>query len=85
MSEMNKKTAAWEMRLRETVARVEDDLRKLVTYVNDEVVPDVRRNGSVALRGAAEELQRLARHMEDLNGAGRTAPSAPPSPPDKEP
>ena len=44
---------------------IEQDLRKLVTYVNDEVVPEVRRNGSSALRAAATELQRLAQRMED--------------------
>ena len=66
----------WETRLREAAGHVEDDLRRLVTYVNDEVMPDVRRNGSVALRSAANELQRLAQRMEESN---RTAP--PPTPP----
>jgi hypothetical protein len=40
------------------------------------VVPDVRRNGSDALRSAAAELQKLARKMDDH--AGRTPPPPPP-------
>ena len=33
----------WQDRIHETAARVEDELRSLATYINDEVVPDVRR------------------------------------------
>ena len=61
----------WETRLREAASQistqVEDDLRSLVTYVNDQVVPDVRRNGSVALRAAAAEFTRLAQRVDDAN------------------
>lgn len=70
----------WEQRLHEAGSRVEDDLRRIINYINDEVVPDVRRNGSEALRSAAAELQRLARKMDDH--AGRTPP--PPPPPAKD-
>ncbi len=70
----------WDARLRDAAThvttQVEDDLRRLVTYVNDEVVPDVRRNGSSALRAAAQEFQRLAQRMDESNrpappGAGK--------------
>ncbi len=67
-----------EQRLREAASHVEDDVKRLIAYINDEVVPDVRRNGSVALRYAAAEIDRLARRMEDAN---RT----PPPPPKPEP
>jgi hypothetical protein len=40
----------WEQRLHEAGTRVEEDLRRFVTYLNDEIVPDVRHNGSEALR-----------------------------------
>lgn len=66
---------SWEQRLHETGNRIEDDLRKVLNYINDEVVPDVRRNGSDALRAAAAELQRLAQKMDDR--AGRTPPPPP--------
>lgn len=64
----------WESRLREAGAQVEDELRRVVTYLNDEVVPDVRRNGSAALRAAATELARLAERMERGGGGGAAVP-----------
>lgn len=68
---------AWEQRLHGAGARVEDDLRRLIDYINDEIVPDVRKNGTEALRAAAEELHRLAQRIDER--AGRRPPS-PPSP-----
>jgi len=62
----------WEQRLHEAGTRVEEDLRRFVAYFNDEIVPDVRRNGSAALRSAAEELNRLAQKMDDT--ARKTPP-----------
>jgi hypothetical protein len=58
----------WEQKLHDAGARVEEDLRRVLTYINDEVVPDVRRNGSAALRAAAAELQKLAQRMDDEAG-----------------
>lgn len=55
----------WEQILQDAGSRAEDDLRKVIQYINDEVVPDVRRNGSHALRLAAAELQKLAQRMDD--------------------
>ena len=59
----------WEQIARDAASRVEDDLRRVVTYINDEVVPDIRRNSSHALRAAAGELQKLAQHMDDRRAA----------------
>ncbi len=73
----------WEDHLKEAGDRLEEDLRRVVRYINDEVVPDVRRNGSEALRAAAEELQRLARRMDDKRAAGPVPP--PPSGSDGQP
>ena len=64
-------------RLNETAARVEEELRSLAKYINDEVVPDVRRYSSDALRTAAIELHKLAQKMDD----GRTTQPPPPPPP----
>ena len=64
----------WETKLREGAARVEEDLKRWVAYVNDEVVPDVRRNGSAALRSAAGELSRLAERIEEANRRGPAPP-----------
>jgi len=67
----------WQDRLQDTAARVEDELRSLATYINDEVVPDVRRYSSEALRKAAIELHKMAQKMDDE----RTTYTPPPPPP----
>jgi hypothetical protein len=71
---------SWEQQLRDGVARAEEELRRVLTYINDEVVPDVRRNGSEALRAAAAEMQKLAQRMDDR----RAAASGATPPPDKD-
>ena len=53
----------------------------MMTYINDEVVPEIRRNGSEALRAAAAELQKLAQRMDDRRAA---ASGAAPRRPDKD-
>jgi hypothetical protein len=70
----------WEQQLREAAARAEEELRRVLTYINDAVVPEVRRNGSEALRAAATELQKLAQRMDDR----RAAAAATTPPPDKD-
>jgi len=76
----------WEQQVKDAAVRVEEDLRRVVTYINDQVVPDIRRNGTVALRAAAEELQKLAQRMDDRRAAAQQpSPPAPPAPgPDKD-
>jgi hypothetical protein len=66
----------WEQQLRDAATHLETDLRNVVKYINDEVVPEVRRNGSEAMRAAAMELHRLAQRMDEH--AGRTATPPPP-------
>ena len=62
--------------MREAALRVEEDLRRVVAYINDQVVPDVRRDGSQALRAAAEQLQKLAQRMDDRRAAAHGEGSA---------
>ena len=69
----------WEQQLRDAAAHLEADLKNVVKYLNDEVVPEVRRNGSEALRAAAVELHRLAQRMDEH--ARRTSAAPPPPPP----
>jgi hypothetical protein len=66
----NQGPRSWEQRLRDAAAYAEEDLRRVVTYINDEVVPDIRRNGSRALRAAAAELHKLAQRMDERREAG---------------
>jgi len=51
-------------RFAEGVPRVEEEVKNVITYLNDEVVPQVRQNSSQALRVAAEHLSRLAEHLD---------------------
>ena len=62
----------WDERLHEAGTRMEEDVREFIRYFNDEVVPDLRKNGSEALRAAARELNRVAQRMDER--AGRTPP-----------
>ena len=54
---------SWERRVQKAGARAEAELRLAIQYLNDEVVPEVRRSGSGALRSVALELHRLADQM----------------------
>ena len=67
-----------EQRLRDAATSVESEVKRLITYINDEVVPDVRRNGSAALRSAAAEIDRLASRMESANRNPPPPPSTRP-------
>ena len=67
-----------EQHLREAAARAEDELKRVVRYLDTEVVPEVRRNSSTALHAAATRLQKLAESMDDA--ARRSTSTAPPPP-----
>jgi hypothetical protein len=47
-----------------TVDRVERELKDLIGYLNDEVVPAVRVESTRALRVAANKLAKLADYMD---------------------
>ena len=57
--------ADWNSKVQEAVDRTEAEVRKLIQYLNDEVVPDVRKQSSSALKTAAERLQALANSLDD--------------------
>lgn len=65
----------WEQRLRAAGANLEEEVRRAITYLNDDVVPEVRRGGSEALRVAAAELHKLAQKMDDHAGKSSSASS----------
>jgi hypothetical protein len=46
------------------VPRIEEELKNIITYLNDEVVPKVRENSSKGLRVAADQLTKLAEHLD---------------------
>ncbi len=70
----------WEQRVNQAGGRIEEEVRRVVTYINDKVVPEVRDNGSDALRAAAKELQKLADYMDS-----RRSWAPPPRPPQDAP
>ena len=47
--------------------RIEDEVKRVIGYLNDQVVPQVRQNSSSALRAAAEQLARLADSLDQRN------------------
>jgi hypothetical protein len=55
-------------KVKETVPRIEEEVKKVIAYLNDEVVPNVRQNSSKALRVAAEELVKLADNLDRRSG-----------------
>jgi hypothetical protein len=65
----------WEDRLREAGSQLEDELRKAIRYLDEEVVPEVRKSGSAALRTASDQLRKLAEKLDDerrkREGSGR--------------
>jgi hypothetical protein len=67
-----------DQRLHEAAQRAEEELRRFTRYLDEEVVPEVRRNGSTALRAAAVRLQKLAESMDDArNDKGSSGPQPP--------
>lgn len=55
----------WDERLQETGQKLEDELRRAIRYLDEEVVPEVRRNSSSALRSASDHLRKLAEKLDD--------------------
>lgn len=70
--------AGFGRRIDEALELIELELRQAIAYVNDAVVPQVRRESITAMRRAADTLQNLADRFE---GASNRQPNAPPSPP----
>jgi hypothetical protein len=50
--------------LDEAARRLEQETDRLLTYLNDEVVPEVRKHSSRGLRKASEELAKFAEYLE---------------------
>ncbi|HEX4039568.1 MAG TPA: hypothetical protein VHX37_16040 [Acidobacteriaceae bacterium] len=48
--------------------RIEEDVKRVIAYLNDRVVPEVRKNGSLGLHNVADQLRRLADHLDRARG-----------------
>ncbi len=50
--------------IRSMSQELETEAARLIAYLNDKVVPQVRRSSSVALRVAADRLRSMAEQLE---------------------
>ena len=64
-------------RIEEAVELIEMELRHAITYVNDAVIPQVRRESISAMRAAADTLRNLADRFEQRNNAAAGQPGKP--------
>ena len=48
----------------EAADKFEREKEKVITYLNNEVVPAIRTHSTKALRAAAEQLNKLAEYMD---------------------
>jgi len=73
-------------RIEEAMELIEMELRHAIGYVNDAVIPQVRKESIHAMRMAADTLHNLADRFERQASAAGAAPvGQPPSSPPKEP
>jgi hypothetical protein len=59
-----------DQRLNQAMPRVEEELKKVIAYLNDQVVPQLRQDSAQALHAAADQLRKLAQQLDDGPGSG---------------
>jgi hypothetical protein len=57
-------------RFNQAKPRIEEELKKVIAYLNDQVVPQLRQDSAQALHSAADRLRKLAEQLEDRPGTG---------------
>ena len=73
-------------RIEEAIELIEMELRHAIAYVNDAVIPQVRKESINAMRMAADTLHNLADRFERHANAASAAPGGqPPAEPPGEP
>jgi len=50
--------------------RIEDEVKRVIGYLNDQVVPQLRQDSAQALHAAADRLHKLAQQLDDGPGSG---------------
>jgi hypothetical protein len=63
-------------RIEEAVELIEMELRHAITYVNDAVMPQVRKESISAMRTAADTLRNLADRFERQGGQAPNGPNS---------
>ena len=66
-------------RIEEAVELIEMELRHAVAYVNDAVIPQVRKESITAMRSLSDTLRNLADRIERRQDAGPSTPRSPQS------
>jgi hypothetical protein len=56
-------------RFNQALPRVEEEVKKVIAYLNDQVVPRLRQDSSQALHNAADQLRKLAEQLDSSRGA----------------
>lgn len=56
--------ADWNDKIHDTVDSAEAELKRLIQYMNDEVVPSIRKEGGEALKAASEQLRIIIEKLE---------------------
>lgn len=64
-------------RIEEAVELIEMELRHAIGYVNDAVVPQVRRESISAMRSVADSLRSLADRIERAHNTPGSGPKGP--------
>lgn len=64
-------------RIEEAIELIEMELRHAVAYVNDAVIPQVRRESITAMRTLSDTLRNLADYMERNTGVDSSGPKDP--------
>ena len=72
-------------RIEEAIELIEMELRHAAMYVNDAVIPQVRRESISAMRTAADTLRTLADRFEQRSGAAAGGRGNPPGDPPRNP
>jgi regulator of sigma D len=54
----------------QVLPRIEEEVNKVITYLNDQVVPQVRQGSAQALHSAADQLRKLAEQLDDRSRPG---------------
>jgi hypothetical protein len=58
-----------DQRFNQALPRAEEEVKKVIAYLNDQVVPQLRQDSSQALHIAADRLRKLAEQLDDRRGA----------------
>ncbi len=68
-------------RIEEAIELIEMELRHAIGYVNDAVIPQVRKESISAMRSAADTLRNLADRFEQQSRRAAGQPQNPPKEP----